>query len=379
VFTTNLIYNVFINLFCIAILIVLCFDSLKNYEKNSLQYKIYMMVLYSTIFMLVLDMFSRFDGRPGTIYPVINHIGNFFVFLLNPVLPSLWLLYVYFQIFKEVKIKRLVYLLLVVNLANAVMVVFSQFYGWYYYIDSENIYHRGRFYLVTVSITIALMFAAYVLIIFNRKRIEKKYYSSLLLFGIPPSICIALHIIFYGISILLAGIVLSILIVYLNIQNESIYTDYLTRINNRKSLDIYLRGKINSCTGTKSFSAILLDLNNFKLINDTLGHDVGDDALQTSAKLLASCIRANDFIARYGGDEFYIIIDDTDRIDPEIIVTRINQCVEKYNDSGLKPYKLGFSMGCARYDVHSNMKAEDFQKHIDKLMYENKRAARIPN
>ena len=257
-FTTNLIYNVFINLFCIAILIVLCFDSLKNYEKNSLQYKIYMMVLYSTIFMLVLDMFSRFDGRPGTIYPVINHIGNFFVFLLNPVLPSLWLLYVYFQIFKEVKIKRLVYLLLVVNLANAVMVVFSQFYGWYYYIDSENIYHRGRFYLVTVSITIALMFAAYVLIIFNRKRIEKKYYSSLLLFGIPPSICIALHIIFYGISILLAGIVLSILIVYLNIQNESIYTDYLTRINNRKSLDIYLRGKINSCTGTKSFSAILL-------------------------------------------------------------------------------------------------------------------------
>ena len=152
------------------------------------------------------------------------------------------------------------------------------------------------------------------------------------------------------------------------------HTDYLTGVNNRKKLETYLKERINSSTKKKTFSAILIDLDNFKYVNDAFGHDMGDNALETSAKLLKSCIRSNDFIARFGGDEFCIVLDVSDRDNLEKTVCRINDCIEKYNESGIQPYKLGFSMGYDVYDYHSHMKVEEFQKHIDMLMYENKRA-----
>jgi len=331
-------------------------------------------MLQITILMIVMDIFSRFDGKPGTIYPVINHFGNFFIFMLSPILPSLWLLYVHYQVFhEEGKTRRLLYPLFVINAVNAVMVVLSQYFGWLYYIDLDNIYHRGPLFLFPVSITIVLIFAAYVLVVVNRKKIEKKYYFSLVFFAVPPFVCIILQIIFYGISLVLNSVVLSSLIVFLNIQNQNMHTDYLTGVNNRKKLEIYLKEKISTSTENKTFSAIMIDLDDFKFINDTFGHDMGDNALETCAKLLKSCIRSTDFIARFGGDEFCIVLDVSDKINLEAVVCRINDCIEKYNELGAKPYKLNFSMGYAVYDYHSHMTVEEFQKHIDTLMYENKR------
>jgi diguanylate cyclase (GGDEF)-like protein len=135
-----------------------------------------------------------------------------------------------------------------------------------------------------------------------------------------------------------------------------------------------LKEKIGKCNEDKTFSAIMIDLNDFKSINDTFGHDIGDSALQTSVKLLKSCLRSKDFIARYGGDEFCVVLDISNRKELVELVCRINSRIEKYNESNVQPYKLGFSMGYAVYDYHSHMQAEEFQKKIDKLMYENKRS-----
>lgn len=370
----NLVNNLVINIYSIALLIIIYLYSLKHAEKESMQYKLYFMILKITILMLVLDIFSRFDGKPDTIYLIINHFGNFMIFFLSPILPSLWFLYVHFQVsHEELKIRRLFYPLLVINAINAVMVVLSQSYGWLYYIDNDNIYHRGSLFLLPALITISLILASFVLVVLNREKIEKRYYFSLLFFAIPPFVCIILQIIFYGFSLMLNSVVLSLLIVFLNIQNQDIHTDYLTGVHNRKKLETYLKDKISTCTENKTFSAIMIDLDNFKLINDTFGHDIGDYVLETSAKLLKSCIRSNDFIARFGGDEFFIILDISDGINLEKAVCRINDCIEKYNESSSEPYKLSFSMGYAVYDYHSHMKAEEFEKYIDLLMYENKR------
>ena len=97
-------------------------------------------------------------------------------------------------------------------------------------------------------------------------------------------------------------------------------------------------------------------------------HDVGDNVLETSAKLLKSSIRSNDFIARFGGDEFCIVLDVSDKAYLEATVSRINDCIEKYNESCDHPYKISFSMGYAVYDYNSGMKVEEFSKtnrHID--------------
>lgn len=68
---------------------------------------------------------------------------------------------------------------------------------------------------------------------------------------------------------MLNGVVLSSLIVFLNIQNQNMHIDYLTVVNNRKKLEIYLKEKISTITENKTFSAIMIDLNDFKSINDT--------------------------------------------------------------------------------------------------------------
>ena len=368
--------NIVINVYSITILFVIGINCLKQDERETTQYKLYMMMIKITIILLIVDILSRFDGNVDTIYPVINHIGNFLIFLLNPILPSLWLLYAHGEVFQDIKkTRRLYYPIIVINVVHAFMVVLSQFYGWFYYIDSNNIYYRGPLYWLTALITILMLVISFVFIVANRKKIDKKHYLSLVFFVVTPSVGIVLQMLFYGISLILNSSVLSMLVLFLNIQNHSIYIDFLTGVYNRKKLEIYLKEKINASSVNKTFSAIMVDLNHFKSINDNFGHDVGDEALQIAAKLLNSCLRTNDFIARYGGDEFVIVLDVDNSTDLEEVINRINNSAKLYSKSNSRPFNLSFSMGYAVYNNSSNMRIEEFLKRIDMLMYENKHAS----
>ena len=119
--------------------------------------------------------------------------------------------------------------------------------------------------------------------------------------------------------------------------------------------------------------AHMLDLDNFKSINDTHGHAVGDTALQTSVRLLLQCLRSSDCVARYGGDEFCVLLQSVSMQDLESIVDRIRDRLDNFNHSGRAPYLLRFSMGYSVYDPASGWNAEDFTKEIDRRMYEDKR------
>jgi diguanylate cyclase (GGDEF)-like protein len=345
----------------------------KDRLKDSTQNKIFVILLNVTIVLLVFDTMGRFDGNSGFLYIINNHVGNFFLFALHPVIPSIWILYVNYQIYQnKYKLKKIAYILLSLVIANLIVVILSQFFNWYYYIDANNIYHRGKLFFVAALIVIVLVVIALIMVLINKKRIEKRYYFSLVFFAIPPLICVFLQSMFYGLSIIVNSIVISLLMVFFKIQNNSIYTDYLTGIYNRKKLDEYLEDKIKSKNESKKFSAIMIDLNNFKYINDTYGHDTGDSVLKVTAKLLKNCLNTNDFISRYGGDEFCIILEISSRIKLEEMVNKINNCFENYNELSGQPYKISLSMGYAIYDNYSTMKIKDFERKIDKLMYENK-------
>jgi len=369
----NIVGNIIINFYSVAVLLIVYIQYVKKQEKEFLQYKIYVMMLKMTIFLLVIDIFARFDGSPNTMYVYINHISNFVGYSLNLVLASLWIVYVHDQVLQEEKnTKRLIFSLILLNIINFISVICSQFFGWFYSIDAENIYHRRQLFFIPVSFVIILIVISLMILVKNKKKIEKKNYGSLIFFTIPPLAGVLLQAIFYGYSLMLNCLALSMLIVFVNIQNRSMYTDYLTGVNNRKKLDIYLREKINSSIENKTFSAIMIDVNDFKSINDTFGHDAGDDALKIFVKLLDSCVEEDDFIARFGGDEFCIILNTSDQTILEETVYRIKSCFNKYNQSIKHSYKLEISIGSAIYDYASLMEMEDFQKKLDVLMYQNK-------
>ena len=365
--------NMIINIYSILILVVIFYQSKKLDEKASFNNRVYKMMLLLTMLLLFIDILSRFDGNPESYYPLLNHTGNFLIFLLNPTLASLWFLYAHYQIFgKANRTKKLILPLIILNVIHGIMVILTQFYGWFYYIDRDNFYHRGPFYLISAFFTIILIFSASIMIFVFRKRIEKRYYTSLVFFALPPFLSIILQIVFYGVSLMLNSVVLSLLIVFLNIQNQSMSTDFLTGLYNRKRFENYLKEKIESASSDRTFATVMLDMNNFKAINDTFGHDIGDKALEVSGQLLKSCIGRNDFLARYGGDEFCLILDVSDFKELKAVINRINMRFEEFNAQGANPYKLSFSMGYAIYDHAEAMEVEEFQKHIDELMYKNK-------
>jgi diguanylate cyclase (GGDEF)-like protein/PAS domain S-box-containing protein len=92
--------------------------------------------------------------------------------------------------------------------------------------------------------------------------------------------------------------------------NDLAFYDPLTKLPNRRLLRERLQTKLSAERDLKSFSAILfIDLDNFKILNDTRGHDVGDLLLIEVSVRLKSCVRAEDTVARLGGDEFVVILE----------------------------------------------------------------------
>mgnify|MGYP002624888271 CR=1 FL=1 len=126
--------------------------------------------------------------------------------------------------------------------------------------------------------------------------------------------------------------------------------DGLTGTFNRRYMDLCLRKEINRCNRYKKlFSVMLLDIDDFKKLNDNYGHIAGDEALHKSAKILKETIREEDVLCRYGGEEFLIIMPETCAEKALKLFSRIQ---EKLLSSDVhKSYNLTFSAGCATYST----------------------------
>ncbi len=364
--------KIIINVYSALILIIILYQiSNKNEEEASLTFKIYKKIIQMTIFILVIDVTGRLNGDNWG-YSIINHISNFLVFSTNLVIPSLWLLYVNAHVYREKRNKSLYKYLIILNLLNALFAAISIKFGWLYYIDENNFYFRGPLYFLPVAISIALIIIPFIIVAINKSKIEENHYAALQYFSVPPLIGIILQSVYFNVSVALNSLVLSILLVFLNIQRRNLTTDYLTGVSNRSNFESALVNKISKANKEKTFSGIMIDINDFKSINDTFGHDTGDIALKDTARILVNSIRSNDLLARFGGDEFCVILDISEKKKLETIINRIKYTVDLYNETSGKAYKLEFSMGYAVYDYESKMNAEEFKKHIDNLMYEDK-------
>ncbi len=150
--------------------------------------------------------------------------------------------------------------------------------------------------------------------------------------------------------------------------------DGLTNTFNRRYMDLYLRKEINRCNRyNKCFSVMLLDVDDFKKINDTYGHVTGDIVLQTMASVLKSTIREEDVLCRYGGEEFLIIMPETDADKAIALYSRIQERL--YETEIYKNYKVTVSAGCSNYTAHAD-NLIDLLRCADISLYKAKKAGK---
>lgn len=149
--------------------------------------------------------------------------------------------------------------------------------------------------------------------------------------------------------------------------------DALTRLPNRVLLNQSLVMAIESARRHgRRFALLFLDLDRFKTINDSLGHDAGDQLLQTIGERLDLCVRASDVVARIGGDEFVLLLNEiVGREDvARFAHSLLGHILEPVTLRG-QPYRVTTSVGIALFPDHGTT-AADLLKHADMAMYRAK-------
>ena len=157
-------------------------------------------------------------------------------------------------------------------------------------------------------------------------------------------------------------------------------TDTLTGLCNRRGLTNVVRHLQSadraSQGGLGPVSALLIDMDGFKAINDTWGHQAGDEALVAMSDLMGEVFDASDWVARLGGDEFCVLSSDRSPADVLERVTALSEAVVAFNEKNDAPWDLAYSSGAAHAARMGGLCLEDLLDEADELMYADKRARR---
>jgi diguanylate cyclase (GGDEF)-like protein len=169
----------------------------------------------------------------------------------------------------------------------------------------------------------------------------------------------------------------ALLYAYFFIVQSYVSVDPLTGIGNRLSFNEFIDKLSRSGTG-ELWTIVMIDMDHFKQINDTLGHQEGDNALGYMAEIIKSCIGKDDFAARYGGDEFVLAIKVEKDAEAVIrkVMDEIQFVINIFNEREICPFKLAISYGYDVFTADGRQPIAEFMKHIDSLMYKHKQERR---
>ena len=367
------IYYLEINIICIIILLAI-FDKFKDESLNNSSDKYYEKTLLATIsfslFALISGIFNGTSYNFSQIILIISHslylfseslIGYFYT---NYILQRINL-----QEKREYKFILYIPLILsvfflIINLTKKIL----------FTISIDNLYSPSK-YLYLYN----LINAVYVLIIITNlisyyfyNKNSKNEIKSLILFTLLPVVSAGIQNYNYGIILGQVGFTLSELLIYFNNQKKEANYDELTGVYNRRAFNKWANKIFYS---NKSMFLMLMDADDFKIINDKYGHLEGDKALIQIANILNRAINNNHknySLARYGGDEFVIVGNIQKKDEVAQLITKIEEEEKKYNKETNNKYNIKISIGYAlQNDNHTSV--EDLIKEADALMYAEKR------
>ena len=317
------------------------------------------------------------DGKAGGFAKFVNVLINALIYCCTTTISLLWLWYVDSNLNKDTKRIRTVFLpFVIVYGILMVMLVVNVFTGFLYVVNESNVYERRPLGYIYYAYLFICFIATIILYFIDRVKHGQTKFFPIFMFLIPVILGCVIQAVWYGIASAWLGCAIGLTAIYLNIQTRFALKDGLTGLYNRAFIEhklIVARKK----TGRYAYGGIMLDIDSFKLINDTYGHSSGDEALRQVAKILLSATDNKTLLFRFAGDEFIIMLrvplSQKDELDAKMseIITKIRHESDEFNKSGRFPYDLIFSFGCAHFD--GSLPDDEFFHLMDIEMYKEKR------
>jgi len=154
--------------------------------------------------------------------------------------------------------------------------------------------------------------------------------------------------------------------------------DTLTNLFNRRQFEERLGTETKKAFESQSnLSIIMVDIDHFKKVNDTFGHDGGDKVLREIASLLKNSVRQQDTVARYGGEEFVLLLPGVSLDPTNMVAERIRRLVENtLFDMGQTQIHITISLGISNFPIHRVKSKEELVKMADLALYEAKKGGR---
>ncbi|MDY5496729.1 MAG: GGDEF domain-containing protein [Anaerobutyricum sp.] len=278
------------------------------------------------ILLLINDVLAWiFRGRPGEMAGWITQISNFMVFCVNYVIMSVAAVFIWRSIGVSGRKPRRIYAVFGLSILGILLLIVSQFNQMFYYFDVHNIYHRGKYFLITQIIAIVGMSLIMTVLIQYRKFLENSVFWAMLSYFILPAAATITLMLYYGLSLQNMAIVISTQIMFIvdiiqmaNRLNRS-QSDYqkarmeaehdaMTGLWNKTFGMAYITDYMDKMQEGDSAALFFADIDSFKNVNDTYGHMVGDYWIKEVANILESVFRREDIVCRFGGDEYLILL-----------------------------------------------------------------------
>ncbi len=371
-------YEIQNNVLSIIIALILYFSLKAQMYRSEHVNKFFFVVLWTNVAILSIEsVVLLLSGTPGEFVHTFMIIALLIYYLLSPVLAFLCVLYLEFDIYKNEYSFRKRYIYFIFVIVVSMIFTFLSVRGNYVFeLTSDNVYKTGTMNIYYVLFLFISVIVGLILSVKQLKYMQKKDITPLLLFIVTPVIAIVFLVVYRQASLIWNSITISLLISYIFVQLRIANTDYLTGLFNRREFEYQLaRIKSDSNKNEKVFGMII-DLDDFKLINDLYGHSEGDLALREIGTILQASVRKQDFVSRIGGDEFAIILSAKNLDVIESIVERIKINLQKFNQENDCKYNLNLSYGYDFYDEEKFSTVIDFFNHIDMKMYVQKHSDR---
>lgn len=373
----TLLFNVGIDTFSIIIILIIHYNS-RRHTANTQAMRLLRGTMLMTVVMSVTDIFMwLLNGVPGMAARIAAYVDNIAYFMVQLVVVFTWFRYVWYRTYKTRLPRKInLFAIVVPFCVITAIIVSSPWTRWCFYLDETNIYHRGPLSAPLSVVALSYLAAASAFALDHRRKEvfadRRNEFFILGFFSVPPLLGGIAQTVLYGCSLLWPCVTISILLIYISLENHAISQDALTGLNNRGNLDRYLHSNLDNLQGCQA-ALIMIDVNCFKQINDCLGHGTGDEALIYTAEVLKNTFcKTSAFLARYGGDEFAVVITDGGETDAENAVKRIRRSFETFNESHCLPYRISVSMGYAVCPSPGVDGPDSLIKNADRRMYLDK-------